>query len=98
MTPPTSDSIRALIEAQQAAFAQAPRRSLADRRRDLALVEALVLGNEDAIAEAIDADFGGRSRNETRLLEIVVTAQAARHARKTQEMLHKEGDVKENQR
>ena len=82
MTPPTSDSIRALIEAQQAAFAQAPRRSLADRRRDLAIVEALVLGNEDAIAEAIDADFGGRSRNETRLLEIAVTAQAARHARK----------------
>ncbi|MFO0413095.1 MAG: coniferyl aldehyde dehydrogenase, partial [bacterium] len=74
MTPPTSDSIRALIEAQQAAFAQAPRRSLADRRRDLEIVEALVLGNEDAIAEAIDADFGGRSRNETRLLEIAVTA------------------------
>ena len=81
-TPPTSDSIRALIEAQQAAFARAPRRSLADRRRDLGIIEALVLDNEAAIAEAIDADFGGRSRNETRLLEIAVTAQAARHARK----------------
>lgn len=80
--PPASDRIRAVIAAQQAAFAQDPRRSLADRRRDLGIVEALVLDNEDAIAEAIDADFGGRSRNETRLLEIVVTAQAARHARK----------------
>lgn len=80
--PPASNRIRALIEAQQAAFAQAPRRSLVDRRRDLAIVEALVLENEDAIAEAIDADFSRRSRNETRLLEIAVTAQAARHARK----------------
>ena len=80
--PPASGRIRALIEAQQAAFAQAPRRALADRRRDLAIVEAMVLENEDAIADAIDADFGGRSRNETRLLEIAVTAQAARHARK----------------
>ena len=75
--PPASSGIRALIEAQQAAFAQAPRRALADRRRDLAIVEAMVLENEDAIADAIDADFGGRSRNETRLLEIAVTAQAA---------------------
>ena len=80
--PPASGRIRDLIEAQQAAFAQAPRRALADRRRDLAIVEAMVLEYEDAIAEAIDADFGGRSRNETRLLEIAVTAQAARHARK----------------
>jgi coniferyl-aldehyde dehydrogenase len=80
--PSASSGIRALIEAQQAAFAQAPRRALAERRRDLAHVEALVLQNEDAIAEAIDADFGGRSRSETRLLEIAVTAQAARHARK----------------
>lgn len=78
----TRDLIRSGIEAQRAALARQPRRALADRRRDLEALERLVLDNEAAIADAIDADFGGRSRQETRLLEIAVTAQAARHARK----------------
>ena len=78
----TREMIRSVIEAQRAAFAREPRRSLANRRRDLEAIERLVLDNEAAIADAIDADFGGRSRQETRLLEIAVTAQAARHARK----------------
>lgn len=76
----TRDLIRSGIEAQRAALARQPHRALADRRRDLEALERLVLDNEAAIADAIDADFGGRSRQETRLLEIAVTAQAARHA------------------
>lgn len=78
----TRDLIRSGIEAQRAALARQPRRALADRRCDLEALERLVLDNEAAIADAINADFGGRSRQETRLLEIAVTAQAARHARK----------------
>lgn len=74
--------IEALIEAQRTAFVRQPRRPLADRRGDLQAIERLVLDNETAIADAIDADFGGRSRNETRLVEIAVTAQAARNARR----------------
>jgi len=78
----TCKMIRSVIEAQRVAFARQPRRALADRQRDLQAIERLALDNESAIADAIDADFGGRSRQETRLLEIAVTAQAARHARK----------------
>lgn len=74
-------AIGPLIAAQRAAFARQPRRPLADRRADLLAIERLALDHEGDIAEAIDADFGGRSRNETRLVEIAVTAQAARHAR-----------------
>ena len=76
------ETIRSALEAQRQAFARQPRRPLAERRRDLLAIEGLVLENETAIADAIDADFGGRSRQETRLVEIAVTAQAARHARK----------------
>lgn len=74
-------AIGPLIAAQRAAFSRQPRRPLADRRADLLAIERLVLDNEAAIADAIDADFGGRSRDETRLVEIAVTAQAARNAR-----------------
>ena len=54
-----------------------------DRRR--ALLEALVatlLRHAEAIAEAIDADFGGRSRDETLLAEVKLVVDAARHARR----------------
>lgn len=84
-TPEAETDIAAigpLIAAQRAAFARQPRRPLADRRADLQAIERLVLDHEAAIADAIDADFGGRSRNETRLVEIAVTAQAARNARR----------------
>jgi coniferyl-aldehyde dehydrogenase len=52
-----------------------------DRRR--ALLEALVatlLRHAEAIAAAIDADFGGRSREETLLAEVKLVVDAARHA------------------
>ena len=54
-----------------------------DRRR--ALLEALVatlLRHAEAIAAAIDADFGGRSREETLLAEVKLVVDAARHARR----------------
>ena len=54
-----------------------------DRRR--ALLEALVatlLRHAEAIAAAIDADFGGRSRDETLLAEVKLVVDAARPARR----------------
>ncbi len=52
----------------------------ATRRRRLAALTGLVVENRAEIARAIDADFGGRAREETELMEIVPLLQAVRHA------------------
>ncbi|WP_411975542.1 aldehyde dehydrogenase family protein [Sulfitobacter faviae] len=51
------------------------------RRRRLDALRRLVKENRDAIARAIDADFGGRPTQETEILEIVPLLGAIRHAR-----------------
>jgi acyl-CoA reductase-like NAD-dependent aldehyde dehydrogenase len=48
----------------------------------LAGLETLLLENTAALADAIDRDFGGRARHETRLLEVFPALEAIRHARK----------------
>lgn len=55
---------------------------LAVRLRRLDALAALVRGNIDAFAAAIAADFGHRSREETRLLEIFPSLEGIRHARR----------------
>jgi acyl-CoA reductase-like NAD-dependent aldehyde dehydrogenase len=55
---------------------------LGARQESLAQLEALLRENVDAICEAIESDFGGRSRHETRLLEIFPSLEAIRHARR----------------
>lgn len=55
----------------------------ADVRLDrLDRLKQLVLANADAFAQAISSDFGTRSPTETKLLEIVPTLSAIKHARK----------------
>ncbi|MFC7473510.1 aldehyde dehydrogenase family protein [Dankookia sp. GCM10030260] len=52
-----------------------------DRRRDLLrALAALLLREADAVAAALDADYGGRSPEETLLAEVKLTVDAARHA------------------
>lgn len=51
------------------------------RRHRLDALRRMVTGNRAEIARAIDADFGGRPRAETELLEIVPLLGAIRHAR-----------------
>lgn len=58
----------------------APDRNL--RRDRLDRLRTVISGNEAALAEAISADFGARSRTETELLEIVPTLSAIGHARR----------------
>lgn len=72
----------ALLAAQRAAFDAEPRRALERRREDLKAIEDLAVSTADALAEAVSADFGGRSKNETRLVDVAPVAQAARHARR----------------
>jgi coniferyl-aldehyde dehydrogenase len=50
------------------------------RKRRLAALKRLVVENRDDFARAIDADFGGRAREEFDLMEVVPLLNAIRHA------------------
>lgn len=61
----------------------APPPDAAHRRALLDTLRTMVIENKDAFADAISADFGGRARAETELLEVVPLLNAIRHARKS---------------
>ena len=80
---PTSAAISNLARLhalQRAAFARERFPSLHTRRDRLQRLLALVREHEAAIVAAIDADFGGRSAHETRLAEILISANGIRDA------------------
>jgi coniferyl-aldehyde dehydrogenase len=58
------------------------RPGLAARLESLRQLEGLVRENAGAFCAALQADFGGRSQHETRLLEIFPSLEAIRHARR----------------
>jgi len=81
--PKTTDmsaGMRATMEAQRNAFLRAGAPSLEERRADLARLGDAVKQHVDRLADAISADFGNRSRYETRLAEIFPVLAAIRHA------------------
>jgi coniferyl-aldehyde dehydrogenase len=73
--------VDAIFQQQRRAFRQQPFPSAADRQSHLDALCGLLLDNRDAIAEAINADFGHRSTHETHILEVVPAIRTARHAR-----------------
>jgi coniferyl-aldehyde dehydrogenase len=74
------DTIEAIFQLQRHAFRQQPNPPADARRAGLDRVCRLLREHSDAIAAAIDADFGHRSVHETRILEIFPALQAAKHA------------------
>ncbi len=78
----TADTPRSALLALRAAEARDGAPSL-DRRRALlrALAES-TLRRAERIADAADADFGGRNREDTLLADVLLTADAARFARR----------------
>ena len=71
-----------LLARQRDAFLASPFPAAEDRRANLRKLEGMVKRNQVALADAISADFGNRSRAETVLSEILGTLGAAAHARK----------------
>ena len=67
---------------QRAAFTANPYPPLAERRANLEKLLDAVLARRDAIAQAIDRDFGCRSRHEVMFSEIYVSVNTIRHARR----------------
>ena len=69
------DSLAALFAAQRDASLRAPYPPWETRARHLHALRKLLLDHGDALAEAIDADFGQRSKAEVMLAEIVLLKQ-----------------------
>jgi len=78
---PTSTQLDTIFQRQREAFRLKPYPSLSERKAHLKALCRLLLENGQAIAAAIDADFGHRSSHETQVLEVFPALQAAKHAR-----------------
>ena len=78
MRPITAD-MRAIFDAQRAAFLRAGPPPLEERRADLKKLADAVGRGGDRLAATISADFGHRSRHETEIGEIFPAQSAIRH-------------------
>jgi acyl-CoA reductase-like NAD-dependent aldehyde dehydrogenase len=74
--------LAAVFAAQRAAAGREPNPDERSRVARLAALERLLRENAEAIAAAIGADFGHRSADETRLIELFPALECLRHARR----------------
>lgn len=73
------DRMQALLARQRKAFAANPYPSLPERRKKLQQLIALLQKHQDAIAAAINADFGVRAGAESKLVDVMGPILEARH-------------------
>ena len=67
---------------QREAYLRHPYPSVAERREHLSKLERILVDNVDAIADAVNRDFGNRCAEETKLLEIFTSVDGIRDARR----------------
>jgi coniferyl-aldehyde dehydrogenase len=83
---PTTESLRATLVAQRAAFLRDGPPTLTQRKADLAKLKAAILARQADIDRALRADFGHRSPHETAIMEVMSLIQGIdyqrRHLRK----------------
>lgn len=77
---PLAERLKSTLAAQRAAYLAAPVPSFAERCDDLRRLRAFLKDHQDAICDAISADYGHRSRHETLLCEIVPAVDGIGHA------------------
>ena len=66
-----SRSLEAALQQQRQAHLAHPLPTLAERRADLKQLRRYILDHQEAICQAISADYGHRSRHETMLMELM---------------------------
>ncbi len=71
-----------IFNLQRAAYLRHPYPSIDERRANLDTVERILVDNADAIADAINADFGHRAAEESKLLELFNCVDGIRAAKK----------------
>ncbi|WP_314957622.1 coniferyl aldehyde dehydrogenase [Bradyrhizobium cosmicum] len=74
-----ADRLGHLLARQRAAFLRDGAPSLAQRRADLAKFRATIIGHRKAIEDAINADFGHRSKYETAIMEVGGVAEGIKY-------------------
>jgi len=79
---PLAERLSATLALQRAAYHTHPVPSYDERRQDLKRLQAFLRDHQQAIADAISADYGHRSRHETRLAEIAPAVDGISHALK----------------
>lgn len=77
------EAFRTVFQAQQAAYLREMNPSLEQRQADLYTLCRLIAENADALMDAVNRDFGCRSRFETRFAEIFLAQEAALAAAKS---------------
>jgi coniferyl-aldehyde dehydrogenase len=77
--PPADPAIEAAFASAHHASRSAPIPGLATRRARLRALREALRRHETTLVAAADADFGGRSADETRLLELLPVASAIRY-------------------
>jgi len=76
----SAGKLSAILERQRNGFLRDGPPSLKQRRGDLAWLELAIKASAERTAEAITADFGSRSRQESLLAEVLVVCSSIRHA------------------
>jgi len=74
--------LHAALVLQRHACARDPGPGYRERRADLALLNRFIVENRDELIEAVDRDYGSRSRHETLFAELVPVLDGIRHARR----------------
>ena len=72
--------MKALLARQRAAFERHPYPPLDERKDKLRALRAALRRRQDLLCDAIAQDFGGRSRNETRMADVLGPVLAIDHA------------------
>ena len=75
-------TLQAAYEAQRRAYAADPVPSYAQRVADLRTLRRFILENREALLEAVNRDYGNRSRHETLFGELVPVLDGLKHARR----------------
>ena len=71
-----------VFKLQRQAYLQHPYPSLEERQENLRKLDRVLVQNTDAIAEAINADFGHRALEESLMLELFTCVDGIRHTRR----------------
>jgi len=74
--------LQAALLLQRAAYARDPAPGYRQRMADLATLRRFVIDNREALIEAVNRDYGNRSRHETLLAELVPVLDAIRYTRR----------------
>ena len=74
--------LQAALQLERRACAGNPVPSYAERRADLAALRRFIIENREALIEAVNRDYGSRSRHETLFAELVPVLDGIRHARR----------------